>query len=309
VTDRVPLTILTGFLGAGKTTALNRLLGAAGGRRIAVLVNDLGAIDIDKRLIERQSGDVLELAGGCVCCKIDLRRDLWVHVRDLVDRSRADHIVLETTGAADPGAILELPPEIAARAAVVGVVAVVDAETGGAALERHVEARAQVEVSERVLLSKTDVAAPDGLGSAHRRVREINGAAEVAAFVRGHEGDMFLSRWLLEKRRNGATPGARLRKRRHGQLVAATFVDERPMVGALVSEWLARLGPSIVRAKGFVNLAGQDRRAWLEVAGARVTLAPAAPWGDDTRMTELVVIGEGLDDESLKRQLWACAAS
>lgn len=301
------MTILTGFLGAGKTTALNRLLTAAGGRRIAVLVNDLGAIDIDRRLIEKQSGDVLELAGGCVCCKIDLRRDLWIHVKDLIDRSRCDHIVLETTGAADPSTLMELPEELKPRASIAGVVAVVDAETGGAALERHDDARAQVEAAERVLLTKTDVATAANLSRAHHLVREMNELAEVAAFVRGHEGDGFLAHWVLERRRVGTNPVKT--KRKHGQLVAATFVEERPLVGPLVEEWLGRLGSKVVRAKGFVNVAGDERRSWLEVAGAHRTLAPAEPWGDARRLTELVVIGEGLDEQAVRRQLWACAAS
>lgn len=306
--ERVPMTILTGFLGAGKTTALNRLLGAAGRRRIAVLVNDLGAIDIDRRLIERQSGDVLELAGGCVCCKVDLRRDLWIHVKDLIDRSRCDQIVLETTGAADPAAILELPEEIKTRAVIAGVVSVVDAETGGAALERHDDARAQVEEAERVLLTKTDVATASNLSRAHHLVRELNELAEVAAFVRGHEGDGFLAHWILERRRVGTNP-SRTKGRKHGQLVAATFVEERPLVPSLVQDWLGRLGPKVVRVKGFVHLAGDDRRSWIEVAGAHRSLAPAEPWGTAKRLTELVVIGEGVDEQSVRRQLWACAAS
>src|SRR4051812_23649762 len=104
---RVPFTILTGWLGAGKTTALNRMLAAPHGKRIAVLVNELGRISIDTQLIVGRGGDVLELAGGCVCCKVDIKNDLWEGISDIVERARPDHVVLETTGIAEPAAILE----------------------------------------------------------------------------------------------------------------------------------------------------------------------------------------------------------
>src|SRR5512140_3737130 len=107
MTTRVPFTILTGWLGAGKTTALNRMLGARHGKRIAVLVNELGRISIDTQLIVGGGGDVLELAGGCVCCKVDIKNDLWEGISDIVARSAPDHVVLETTGIAEPAAILD----------------------------------------------------------------------------------------------------------------------------------------------------------------------------------------------------------
>src|ERR1700742_4169156 len=104
---RVPFTILTGWLGAGKTTVLNRMLAAPGGKRIAVLVNELGRISIDTQLIVGAGGDVLELAGGCVCCKVDIKNDLWDGIGELVRRTAPDHVVLETTGIAEPAAIFE----------------------------------------------------------------------------------------------------------------------------------------------------------------------------------------------------------
>jgi G3E family GTPase len=163
MTDRVPFTILTGWLGAGKTTALNRMLGAPHGRRIAVLVNELGRIAIDSRLILGRGGDVLELAGGCICCKVDLRSDLWDGIGEVVRRSAPEHVVLETTGIAEPAAILDgldrVVEEVRARILPAGVVCVVDGEAGAAQLDRRDEAREQVIAADRVMLSKLDVAA------------------------------------------------------------------------------------------------------------------------------------------------------
>ena len=122
-------TILTGYLGAGKTTALNRMLAAPHGRRIAVLVNELGRIAIDGKLILSRGGDVLELSGGCVCCKVDIKSDLWFGIADVVRRSSPDHVVLETTGIAEPKMILAGLTQIDSVTPA-GVVCVVDGEAG-----------------------------------------------------------------------------------------------------------------------------------------------------------------------------------
>src|SRR5512143_3273383 len=148
--SRVPFTILTGWLGAGKTTALNRMLGAPHGKRIAVLVNELGRISIDTQLILSRGGDVLELAGGCVCCKVDTKNDLWDGIADVIRRSSPEHVVLETTGIAEPAAILDTladgPLAAIARGKIepVGVVCVVDGEAGAATIDRRDEAREQL---------------------------------------------------------------------------------------------------------------------------------------------------------------------
>jgi G3E family GTPase len=156
----VHFTILTGFLGAGKTTTLNRMLAAPHGRRIAVLVNELGRIAIDARLIVARGSDVLELAGGCVCCKLDVKSDLWDGIAEVVARTRPEQVVLETTGIAEPEAILDgldrVPESVRGLIEPAGVICVVDAEAGAAQLEQRDEARAQVGASDRVLLRKLD---------------------------------------------------------------------------------------------------------------------------------------------------------
>src|SRR3954454_4363047 len=102
----VPLVVVTGFLGAGKTTALNRVLGAQHRRRVAVIVNELGRIDIDGRLLRARAGDMVELAGGCVCHEVRTQAELWGALREVIERSRPERVVLETTGIAEPEAIL-----------------------------------------------------------------------------------------------------------------------------------------------------------------------------------------------------------
>jgi G3E family GTPase len=327
----VPFTILTGWLGAGKTTALNRMLAAPHGRRIAVLVNELGRISIDTHLIVGRRGDVLELAGGCVCCKVDIKNDLWDGIADIVARSAPDHVVLETTGIAEPAAILEglvrVPPRVidlagAARSAAAdtvreriapaGVVCVVDAEAGGAALERREEAHAQAASADRVLLAKLDVARVDAVRAVHARLDAIAPEAERASFPTDDAGALAMTAWVIERRKLRAWRRHEHDEShdhsRHGQLVAVSFADDAPLVGERVLAVIESLGPRLVRAKGFVHLAGDDRRGFVERAGVRTSLEHRDAWGDSPRRTELVLIGDDLDEAAVRRALWACRA-
>jgi len=328
---KVPFTILTGWLGAGKTTALNRLLAAPHGRRIAVLVNELGRISIDTQLIVGSGGDVLELAGGCVCCKVDIKNDLWEGIADIVERARPDHVVLETTGIAEPAAILDSLVEVPRveddaivarrakeqaaareRIAPAGVICVVDAESGAAALDAREEAGAQAVAADRVLISKLDVASADAVRTTHARLDTLAPEAERASFP--DDAGLALTSWLLEARKLRAWsshPHDHEGEHHHhgGQLVAVTFADDAPLVGERVLAVIDSLGDRLVRAKGFVHLAGDERRGFVERAGIRTSLEHREPWGEAPRRSEIVLIGDDLDEAALRRALWACRAA
>ena len=308
-----PLLLLTGFLGAGKTTTLNRVLTRQHRRRIGVIVNELGRIDIDTRLIKGRSGDVMELAGGCVCHEVRVQSELWAAIDEVVRRSRAELVLLETTGIAEPWSILdglEALPASEAPAVAAGVICVVDAEAGAAQLERHEEARAQVEAADRILLTKLDLATPEQVVAVHRALGRRNPNAERASFPDTEEGAAALVPWLLETRTGRSPRGAAHAPHAHGhgQLAAIAFREDEPLLAEPLMEIVERLGAALVRAKGFVSLAGEARRGFLERAGARTSLRLDEPWGDAPRRTELVLIGEGLDADALRRQLWACRA-
>jgi G3E family GTPase len=320
--DAVAFTILTGWLGAGKTTTVNRMLGAPHGRRIAVLVNELGRIAIDTQLIVRRGNDVLELAGGCVCCKVDVKSDLWDGIDEVVRRSRPDHVVLETTGIAEPDAIIEgfhrIPAATRARIAPAGVICTVDAEAAVVTLPKREEARAQIKAADRILLTKLDVATAAAVNAAHAAVRALNPTVERASFPDDDAGAMAMTGWLLERKRvrdrrdvSDSHPDRDARRdhdraHRHSQIVAVAFSDPSPLVGDRVLAVARGLGDRLVRAKGFVHLAGETRRGFLEKAGLRTTLRFADPWGPAPPRTELVFIGDDLDSAAIHRALWAC---
>ena len=164
----VPTTILGGYLGAGKTTLVNGLLRRAGGRRLAVLVNEFGELPIDEDLIEGREGNLLAISGGCVCCSYG--SDLVAALLDLVARRPLpDHVVVETSGVALPGAVAR-SIGLVAELALDGVVVLADAETIVArASDRYLAdtiAR-QVDAADLLVLTKLDLLDPAEIGRAH----------------------------------------------------------------------------------------------------------------------------------------------
>jgi G3E family GTPase len=326
----LPLVILTGFLGAGKTTVLNRVLGAQHHRRLAVIVNELGRIDVDGQLLRARAGDVVELAGGCVCHEVRTMDELWEAFAEIQRRAQPDAIVLETTGIAEPEALLEGMQDKATRVGKTSalprqvvpsrVVTVVDAEVGAAVLDRHPEARAQVVTADRLLLSKLDLAGADQVAALHRVLDRLNTTAERAGFPATAAGTAALVPWLIGDLRprlagadddegaGGARPRAHGHAHAHSQLAAVALVEEAPLLGERLLALCGRLGSALVRAKGFVHLAGEQRRGFLERAGAHLELRLGEPWPPGPRRTEVVLIGDDLDALALQRQLWACRA-
>ena len=165
MTQPIPLVVLTGFLGAGKTTLLNRLLGDTALSQTLVIINEFGEIPLDHLFVEALSGDMMMLSSGCLCCTI--RGDLASTLETLVERRKngeiphLDRIILETTGLADPAPILQTimaHPLLLMNFRLGAVVTLLDAVNGLDTLTHHVEARKQVAVADRIVLTKTDLA-------------------------------------------------------------------------------------------------------------------------------------------------------
>lgn len=192
--EPIPLTVITGFLGAGKTTLLNRLLTAPELADAAVIVNEFGDIPLDHLLVSNVADDVIELSSGCLCCTV--RGELVSTLEDLLRRldngrlGKLSRVVIETTGLAHPAPILHavmLHPYLVQRFRLDGVVTLLDAVNGMATLDAHEEAMAQVGVADRIVLTKTDLMAPDdaGLAELKTRLAAINPLAKVLDAAKG----------------------------------------------------------------------------------------------------------------------------
>jgi G3E family GTPase len=189
----VPVTILTGFLGAGKTTLLNHILTEKHGHRIAVIENEFGEVDVDSDLVMASEEEIFQIVNGCICCVVDVRNDLVKTLQLLLERKdQFDHILVETSGLADPtpvAATFFMDNEVAKKVVLDGVVTLVDALhvqphlDDEALAEYDNQAVTQIVVADRILLNKSDLVPPAQLVEVEGRIRALNSSAPILRTV------------------------------------------------------------------------------------------------------------------------------
>jgi G3E family GTPase len=331
--NTVPVTIITGFLGSGKTTLLNRLLKAPSLADTVVIVNEFGAVGLDHLLIEQAIEDAILLKNGCICCTVsgdiaDTLETLW--------RRRADgtlppfrRIAIETTGLADPAPVahaLLAGPDAHYACRLDGIVTTVDALHGPAQLDRQEEARRQVAMADRILLTKTDLADAPTIGTVTQRITALNPTAPLRHVVAGaiDPSDVFdlgpdgaatearLAQWLrpLDHDPHHAH---RHHPFRHGDEIASVVLRHaRPIAWPALKTWLDSVlslrGDRILRLKGLVRVAGHDRPIVLQ--GVHHLLHPPVYLDHNTAPagSQLVLITRGLSVAGLRASFAAALA-
>ena len=182
MTNKIPVTILTGFLGSGKTTLLNRILSEEHGKRIAVIENEYGEIGIDQALVIDADEEIFEMSNGCICCTV--RGDLIRVLSNLMKRrDKFDYVLVETTGLADPGPVAQtffMDDEIREEYSLDGIITLVDAGHIEQQLGRSDESTEQVAFADVLVLNKTDLVDNETLDGLETRLREMNRMATVS---------------------------------------------------------------------------------------------------------------------------------
>ncbi|MBC3468399.1 MULTISPECIES: GTPase [Pseudomonas] len=319
----IPVTVLTGFLGAGKTTLLKHMLKAEHGLKIAVIENEFSEAGIDSQLLGDEPVQVMTLANGCVCCSIhgDLTRALYL----LLERQDAgeiafDRLVIECTGLADPAPVAQtffIDEELRERYILDGIITLVDAKHAEFHLTQAI-AQAQVGFADRLLLSKTDLVEPDVVEALRERLARINGRAQIRVVEHGRidlaelldvrgfnlNPDLGLSpRPTLRPVLKPATPD------RISTLVLRT---EKPLDIDRLSDFMNQLledhGKQLLRYKGVLNIAGEDRRLVFQGVLKLYGFDWDAEWKEgEVRESVMVFIGDELPQDRIRGDFAALA--
>jgi len=330
---RTPVTVLTGFLGAGKTTLLNHILTANHGKRIAVIENEFGEIGVDQDLVIGAEEEIFEMNNGCICCTV--RGDLIRIIGNLMKRKdKFDYILIETTGLADPGPVVQtffFDEEIKEKVRLDGVVTVVDC--------KHValhwgdrEVKEQIAFADVVLLNKTDLVGANEVDLLERRIKGMNGTARV---IRTQKSIVDLSQLLgiqgfnlelIEKiepkqieeekphvhdEHCGHDHDHDHHDHVHDENIKSVGIEiEGDLRANKVNEWFADLmatkGPDLYRFKGVLSLKGDANRFIFQGVHMQLDGTPGTLWGQAKRVNKLIFIGKDLDRTALEAGFRKC---
>jgi G3E family GTPase len=304
---RIPVTLVTGFLGAGKTTLIRRFLASPQGQGTAVIVNEFGAVGIDDALVREAAEQTILLGNGCVCCIT--RTDLQLALRQLViDRERGlvpsfARVVIETSGLADPGPILQTfstDRALGGEFHIDVMLAVVDAMNGEATLKNAAEARKQVILADRLIVSKSDLAGAAGGDALGRHLQKLNPRASIDMAVGGVlDPDRFIAPATTE--RFGFIAEAE-----HSDGISS-FVLERqqpvewPAFSRAMETLIALRGAELLRVKGILNVAGC--RGPVVVQYVQHLAHPPVElqsWPDQNRDSRVVFITRNIQEAQIR---------
>ncbi|WP_028629389.1 CobW family GTP-binding protein [Metapseudomonas resinovorans] len=317
----IPVTIVSGFLGAGKTTLLNRILTSDHGLRMAVMVNDFGAINIDSQLIVSQTQTMVSLANGCICCTVE--SDLIEQLGRLLDdrANRPEYIVIEASGVSNPSKIANTLryPQFREALAIDSILTVVDAEQfgqlDGAMAQLAME---QLDVADIIVVNKVDRVSREQIDALKSRWLYPN-----ARVLESQYGEVplelvlgvgrFKEGWSFRPAATASAPVlAATTEQDHAAIFDTwSFSTERPLSLKALRKTLAALPSEIYRAKGVCHIAeAPGKRCTLHLVGSRSEIKPEDSWEGGAPHTQLIVIGArgAVDAVELRSAFEACIA-
>ena len=313
--QKTPTTVLTGYLGSGKTTLLNRILTSNHGKRIAVIVNEFGEIGIDHQLVVRSDEEVIEMNNGCICCTV--RGDLIRIIEDLFARHGTfDHLVIETTGLADPGPVIQsfvLDNRIQSRTELDAIVTVVDCKHFPQHEDSH-EAEEQIAFADVIILNKLDLVNADQARAVAAKVRRINRTAKVFEVEHCNVPlDQILGVASFDlKNVLSIDPGLMEEDaHEHDDTVRSICISRKGVVdSAKFSRWIfdlgQELGKDIFRMKGVLNVDDEARRFVFQGVHMIFDGRPGKPWNGQEKRNDMVIIGRELDAYRIRTGFEGC---
>jgi G3E family GTPase len=336
--SRLPVSIITGFLGSGKTTLINRLVKRPEMNRVAVIVNELGEIGVDNDLVETSSEQMMLLNSGCLCCT--LRTDLQETLAELFTKRRNgevigfERVIVETTGIADPAPVMQTlmtDSLLLDQFRLDCVVTLVDAVNSPGQLDSFPEPVKQVALADRLVVTKSDLAPAGQVAGLERRLREINPRALMTRALNGEVDPAFLvdvgltntrsrleevERWLGDEEQ-AEHAGDGHDHHEHGRHDAAittfTLRFDKPLAWQAFTQTIEVLtalrGPDLLRVKGLVNV--ESKTGPMVVQGVQHLFHPPielAAWPGADRGTRLVFITRGITRQTVENLFSAIGA-
>ncbi|MEN9809146.1 MAG: hypothetical protein RLZZ488_713 [Pseudomonadota bacterium] len=317
----IPVTIVTGFLGSGKTTLLNRMLTESHGKKIAVVLNEIGDVNLDSELVVQTLGEELKVMNnGCLCCTV--RGDLTRVAKDLLKNNvDFDHLVIETTGMADPSPVAQtffMDEDLQRHYYLDAILTVVDAFHIGKNLKTVRETQDQIGFADVIILNKTDMVGPAELGDAEKLIRGINGVAKLFKTQKCSlpiSDVLGISAFDLQDRvKIDPSIMVEYHEHSHDDEIQSIYIEEkRPLDLEKLNKFMAllvnELGEQVLRSKGVLHIKDNPLRVVFQGVHMTVGSSPDREWAaGEERKTQMVFIGRHLPRDVLAEGLALCVA-
>ncbi len=314
---KIPVTLITGFLGAGKTSLLNHIIETYPSKKFAIIENEFGEENIDSQLVTNiKNEDIFELSNGCICCS--LNDELYVVLQNLIKSDHQfNHLLIETTGIADPGSILAsfvTDPFIKKEFVLDAVICLVDAENANHMIKQEEILKKQIAISDKILLNKTDLAGPEKTNHLREELKNLNQFASIDDCIHAKPSyknildsysydptniyQFVLGLKQVEPREKDTTHGI------ENMIYSTTTPMDQLKLGMWLDAFLRFNQDSIYRIKGILNLAGLNNRIVLQSVHTQIQVTVGKVWDEhDSKESKIVIIGKNLNRGAIKKNL------